>query len=44
MKKQEAIKTIKHIKSWYIRKHQNDHHIFYDYGAHNAKYIVEVEE
>lgn len=32
------------IKSWYIRKHQQDHHIFYDYGAHNAEYIVEVEK
>lgn len=31
------------VKSWYIRKHQKGRHIYYDYGAHNAKYIVEVE-
>ncbi|CAM2760206.1 Uncharacterised protein [Streptococcus acidominimus] len=31
------------IKSWYIVKRQKDNHIFYDYGAHNAEYIVEVD-
>lgn len=36
------IDTKSRIKSWYIRKHQQDNHIFYDYGAHNAEYIVEV--
>ena len=42
---QRLIDSKSRIKSWYIREIQHDDHWVYDYGAHNAFYIVkEVEE
>ena len=44
---QRLIDSRSRIKSWYIRKIQRDGYWLYDYGAHNAFYMikeVELEE
>ena len=42
---QRLIDSKSRIKSWYIREIQHDGYWLYDYGAHNAFYMVkEVEK
>lgn len=41
---QRLIDSKSRIKSWYIREIQHDGYWLYDYGAHNAFYIVKEAE
>lgn len=41
---QYLIDTKSRIKSWYIRKLQRDGYWLYDYGAHNAFYMIKEVE
>lgn len=41
---QRLIDSKSRIKSWYIRKIQRDGYWLYDYGAHNAFYMIKEVE
>ncbi|HEL1773789.1 TPA: hypothetical protein TXV11_002461, partial [Streptococcus suis] len=41
---QRLIDTKSRIKSWYIRKIQREGYWLYDYGAHNAFYMIKEAE
>ncbi|HFI0150693.1 TPA: hypothetical protein ACGO3A_001206 [Streptococcus suis] len=41
---QYLIDSKSRIKSWYIRKIQRDGYWLYDYGAHNAFYMIKEAE
>lgn len=41
---QYLIDTKSRIKSWYIRKLQRDGYWLYDYGSHNAFYMIKEVE
>ncbi len=41
---QHLIDTRSRIKSWYIRKIQREGYWLYDYGAHNAFYMIKEVE
>ena len=41
---QRLIDSKSRIKSWYIRKIQRDGYWLYDYGAHNAFYMIKEAE
>ncbi|WP_449456118.1 hypothetical protein [Streptococcus suis] len=40
---QYLIDTKSRIKCWYIRKLQRDGYWLYDYGAHNAFYMIKED-